>query len=250
MTTLSCPAKVNIFLAIKGRDDSGYHELETIMVRTKKIEDLIYIEPAEEFSFECDSLPAQGNTVLKAMDVLQEETGKSFKYKIRLEKKIPLQSGLGGGSSDAAAVMLFLNEKEGLGIEHSRLIELGAKVGMDVPFFLSGYQVARCTHYGEKLEELPDLPKDLEFEIHQSGVQISTEEAYVMWDERGKQSNAKSTDMIEAIEKQDAAGIVAALHNDFQTIFQFVSPQSLNDSNGLLLTGSGGAFCVFDVSGS
>jgi 4-diphosphocytidyl-2-C-methyl-D-erythritol kinase len=236
MTKLACSAKVNLFLAIRDRDSSGYHEIETILVRTPELQDFIHIEKATAPSFECDSLPAEGNTVLKVIKILEQETSRTFSYKIRLEKNIPPMSGLGGGSSDAAAIMLYLNEHEGLDLPHKRLMELAALVGMDVPFFISGHQVAFATHYGEIITPLPNLPENLQIEIHQTGKEVSTKTAYENWDASGKKSTASSKKIIQALENQDPNAIIANLHNDFQSTRPF--------GDGTILTGSGGAFCV------
>ena len=240
MTTLACPAKVNFFLAIRDRDSSGYHEIETILVRTKQLQDFIHIKKSATPSFECDSLPAEDNSVLKAIQILEQESNRKFSYQIRLEKHIPPMSGLGGGASDAAAIMLFLNKKENLKIPHKRLMELATKIGMDVPFFISGHQVALGTHYGEIITQLPDLPENLKIKIHLTDNQVSTKQAYKNHKPSSKISSSK---IIAAIKKQNPHKIIKHLHNDFQTNSSFS-----NSSNEMLLAGSGGAFFSVHVS--
>lgn len=248
MTTLACPAKVNLFLAIHGRDESGYHLIETVMARNYELQDFIHIERAEELSLECPTLAIDGNnTILKAIRVLEKESGRQLKYKMKLEKNIPPGSGLGGGSSNAAAVMLYLNEHEGLGFQHLDLVELGAKVGMDVPFFLSGAQVALATHFGEVITGLPDLPKEIEIKIHLTGIERSTKNAYAEWDKQGKASQSSSESLQKALLQEDPQAILENLHNDFQTIFPLPPLFDSSISEISLLTGSGGAFAVFRV---
>lgn len=225
MTTLSCPAKVNLFLAILDHDASGYHELDTVFARVPELADVLEIEPAPELSFECGAFPGEENTVMKALRLLETHTGRRFSYKIRLTKNIPLQSGLGGGSSDAASLLLYLNTHESLGLSPEELAELGAQVGMDVPFFLSGYAVARGTHYGEKITPLPPLSTKITLGF--TNIPISTKAAFAEWDKRGLQSTAPTY----------SPGV---LHNDFEQIFPNLSFKKPNT----VLSGSGGAYAI------
>lgn len=225
MVQISAPAKVNLFLAILSKDESGYHLLDTVFARVPELADVLEVEPAEELTFECNVFPGEDNTVMKALRLLEQKTGRRFTYKIRLIKNIPLQSGLGGGSSDAAAILLYLNETEKLGFTREELMELGAHIGMDVPFFLSGYDVARGTHYGEILEPLPPLPSETKLEIGFTNIPVSTKEAFAEWDKRGLRSNAPKY----------TPGV---LHNDFEQIFPDLSFKKPNN----VLTGSGGAY--------
>lgn len=227
MTRILAPAKVNLYLAILGKDESGYHLLDTVFVRVPELADVLEVEPAKELRFECSILPGEENTVMKAIRLLEQKTARHFTYKICLTKNIPLQSGLGGGSSDAAAMILYLNETEKLGLPPEELAELGTQIGMDVPFFLSGYEMARGTHYGEILEPLPPLPSETKIEIGFTSIPVSTKEAFDEWDQRGLKSNAPIY----------SPGI---LHNDFEQIFPDLSFKKLNT----VLSGSGGAYAV------
>lgn len=247
MITLSCPAKVNLFLAILGKDTSGYHEIDTVFVRVPELADTIEIEPADNFIFECETVPGYENTVVKAVLLLEEKTNRKFSYHIHLTKNIPLQSGLGGGSSDAAAILTYLNEHEKLGLTPDELMGLGTKIGMDVPFFISGYQVAHGTHYGEKIVELPSLPPELKLTIGFTGVKISTKEAYEKWDSSAKPNlppaettSHTSANFIAALRAQDSAVIIQNLHNDFERIFRDLSFKN----SSTVLTGSGGAYAI------
>ncbi len=242
MITLLCPAKLNLFLAIGEKDATGYHQIETIMVRNYELSDRIYVEEADELTLECETLPTdESNTIIKAIHVLEEASQQKFSYKIKLEKHIPAESGLGGGSSDAAAIMIFINEDQTLGFSHDQLMELGAKVGMDVPFFLSGHPVAHATHCGEKIQGLPDLPKEISFKIY-SGQAQSTAAAYKAWDESGQKSNAKIGKILEAIHTKNASEIIRHVHNDFELITP-LSPHN-EPASGWILAGSGGSFAA------
>jgi len=243
MSTLRCPAKVNLYLAILGRDPSGYHEIDTVFVRVPTLADELTIEPAEKLQIEF--LPGEGiepgdNTLSKAVQLLEAHTGRPFNYKIRVTKNIPLQSGLGGGSSDAASLLLYLNDHENLGLSPTELAALGAQVGMDVPFFLSGYEVARGTHYGEKITPLPALPPGLKITI-EPGRAISTQEAYARWDVAPELMNSKLQPLLLALQNQDAVALISAVHNDFE----YLIPECGLYSKTRHLCGSGGA--VFKV---
>ena len=238
MTTLTCPAKINLFLAIKSRYSSGYHEIETVLARVPELHDLIHIEPAEKFSFHCQTLPSEGNTVVKAIKLLEQETNTPLPYKITLEKHIPIQSGLGGASSDAAAILLHFNKS--LNIPKARLMELAAQIGMDVPFFVSGHEVALGTHYGEIITPLPNLPASLKIQIH-PGPKISTAEAYAAWQTRSEAECPSPAKLIAALKSGDTKAIIASLHNDFTS----------SSSPETTLSGSGGAsFVVHELDNS
>jgi 4-diphosphocytidyl-2-C-methyl-D-erythritol kinase len=244
MTTLFCPAKINLFLAIGPKDASGFHQLETVLMRVESLQDILHIEPAKKLEFTSAGSPEdESNLVLRAIRLLEQKTGKNFHYKIHLEKHIPLAAGLGGGSSNAASTLLFLNEAEKLGFTQKDLMELGAQLGMDIPFFISKYPMALGTHYGEKITPLPPAPKDLTFTIHE-GPKRSTAEAYAAWEASGKRSQANSEALVKAIYEQNTQGILEHVHNDFQTIF----PPDVPDEFGVLLSGSGGAYAVFHGS--
>lgn len=238
MQIISCPAKLNLFLAV-GKKVGDYHEIETVIMRAPKLEDFLHIEESEKFEFECKEIP-ENNSVVKAVELLKKRTGKNFNYKIRLEKNIPIKSGLGGGSSDAASILVFLNQKENLGISHNELMEIGSQIGMDVPFFISGYEVAFANHYGEKIKVLKSLPEDFDYEIHFTGIEISTKEAY---EKITKAYNKSAQKILDAIEASDTKKILENLHNDFE----YITPLSFrnNVSGKALLSGSGGAYAVF-----
>lgn len=242
MITLHCPAKLNLFLKIGPKDVTGYHFLDSILVRVDHLADRLMVEAADRLSLECESLPCdESNTVLKAIRVMEAATGRHFLYRIQLEKKIPVEAGLGGGSSNAASIMVFLNAQENLGISNEALLELGAKVGMDVPFFISGHPVAHASHYGEQIQALPDLPPNLKIELY-SGPAQSTAAAYQAWDAAQLTSTAEVGPMLEAIRAKDSGKIIQNLHNDFQKII--VLPPSLASDDGWILAGSGGAFAA------
>jgi 4-diphosphocytidyl-2-C-methyl-D-erythritol kinase len=149
---LGAPAKLNLFLEVLGRRDDGYHELDSVFAEID-LRDYLRIEPADTISLTVAG-PAAAN-------VPADETNLCWKAaaalgvgaEIALTKHIPAGSGLGGGSSDAAAVLLALDGLHGLGLPDERLFELARGLGADVPFFLVG-GLARCRGIGDEIEPL------------------------------------------------------------------------------------------------
>lgn len=182
------PAKVNLWLAVRGKRNDGYHELETLLLAIGLYDTLRFSarptgpitltcrrvwgdaaqdaagQPGEgdhtTVSPRCELLPeGEENLVYRAAQLLRERAGSQQGAAIELVKRIPMAAGLGGGSSDAAATLLAANRAWGLGWSRQRLAELGAELGSDVPFFLTG-GAALCRGRGEQIEpqHLPSLP--------------------------------------------------------------------------------------------
>ena len=165
------PAKVNLTLEILGKRDDGYHELRSIMqtidicdVLTFWDNEWIHIVPEYHRLPSTDSLAEldssnyfRKNLVYKAANLLKEETGYSGGALIQLKKNIPSAAGLGGGSSDAAAALKGLNRLWKLGLSNDELIEIGAKIGSDVAFFIHG-GTCLIKGRGEKVIPVKPLP--------------------------------------------------------------------------------------------
>ena len=155
------PAKVNICLQVTGKRDNGYHDLAMIMQRVG-LYDQLFVELTDNVSVQvvCPGLElAEGepNIVEKAARMFLERVGSKCGAQITIEKEIPAAAGLGGGSSDAAAVLMALNDLLGANLPQSELMEMGLHLGADVPFFLYG-QTAWATGVGEHLQPWPGVP--------------------------------------------------------------------------------------------
>jgi 4-diphosphocytidyl-2-C-methyl-D-erythritol kinase len=148
------PAKINLVLEVLGKRDDGYHEIRSL-VQTIGLCDVISFELADVISLECSepSLQTSDNLVVQAAELLREVTGCQKGVKIKLEKRIPWDVGLGGGSSDGAATLLALNRLWKLKLKTSDLIELAARLGSDIPFFIHG-GAALMEGRGEKVTPL------------------------------------------------------------------------------------------------
>ena len=191
MLCLRAPAKINLYLRVLGKRPDGYHELETVFERVDLADELAF-EASRELALTCDdpSLPCgEDNLVLRAARLLQQATGCGAGARIHLTKRIPIAAGLGGGSSDAAAAMVGLNQLWNLWLESSHLMELGASLGSDVPFFLAPTAFAVGRGRGEQCEPLPPEPP-LVHVLVVPPERLSTREVY-----KNKCGNALLTDL-------------------------------------------------------
>ncbi len=152
-------AKLNLTLEVVGRRDDGYHEVKTIL-QTIDLADRIEVVPAPALRVQCDdpSLDGPANLVWKAAERLAQHASVQPKARIRIQKRIPIGMGLGGGSSDAAAALVALNRLWGLGMTTEELAGVAAGLGSDVAFFLWG-GTALAQGRGEQIAPLPTLPR-------------------------------------------------------------------------------------------
>ncbi len=154
--TIAAPAKINLFLSVCGRRQDGYHILDTLMAKLHLADTLsigILDRPGIELACAGASIPdGEGNIAWRAAAALLAATGRQdIGVRIRIDKRIPVAAGLGGGSSDAAAVLLGLDHLLELGLGSRRLAELALDLGADVPFFVHPWPVARAGGIGERL---------------------------------------------------------------------------------------------------
>ena len=153
----SAPAKLNLFLHVLGRRSDGYHELETVFVPID-LADTLHLarrtDPSIERAGPMPGVAADDDLAVRAARLLQRASGTRAGVTIRIDKRIPMGAGLGGGSSDAATVLLALNRLWKLHWPRERLAELALQLGADVPFFVFG-EPAYARGVGEKLEPLP-----------------------------------------------------------------------------------------------
>ena len=156
MLTVYAPAKINLVLEVLGKDND-YHRISSI-VQSIDLCDVLNFQPDEKICFECDEPSLEhDNLVIQAATLLKEATKYSRGARIELYKHIPWGVGLGGGSSDAAATLLALNELWELRLSLSELVHLASKLGSDVPFFIPKGTVL-VEGKGEKVTPLPSLP--------------------------------------------------------------------------------------------
>ena len=177
----AAPAKINLSLRVLRRRDDGFHEIETQMAPIS-LYDSVQVEPAGAFEFRADdpALPmGQDNLVVRAADLFFSQIKREPRIRITLSKQIPHGAGLGGGSSDAAATLRLLNRFFDAKLPMEELSALAAKLGSDVPFFLSG-GAAICRGRGELIERVP-LPARLNLLLLKPAFGVATPWAYSRW---------------------------------------------------------------------
>ena len=161
--TCEAPAKINLYLAIKGKRPDGFHDLETRMVKITLADRLHLARLDSGITVDCpeSDLPTgEGNLVHRAAKSFFTALGTGGGVAIVLEKKVPIAAGLGGGSSDAAAVLRGLNTLYGLPFSVGQLVELARPLGADVPFFVDDCVVAWATGIGDKIQAEAVSPAD------------------------------------------------------------------------------------------
>jgi 4-diphosphocytidyl-2-C-methyl-D-erythritol kinase len=131
------PAKINLGLWIQGKRDDGFHELTTIFQEIPLF-DFLKLEEASEKILLCPGIENKDNLIMKAWQILENQVGRFLPAKITVTKNIPLQAGLGGGSSDAAHTLKALDSFLNLGIEQKILLKLASQLGSDTAFFIEG----------------------------------------------------------------------------------------------------------------
>ena len=233
------PAKLNLMLNVVGRRDDGYHLLESVFCLIDLC-DTIYLSVRDDKQIilqnpQADVLPEQDLTV-RAAKLLQDKTCSNYGVDIGLDKKIPMGGGLGGGSSDAATVLLVLNRLWQCGLSRLQLQEIALELGADVPFFIFG-QNAFVEGIGEKLTAI-NVPKRHYVVVYPS-VHVSTAKIF---NHEGLTRDSKHV-RISSLESD------ILLHNDLQEVVvaQYsdvaIALDLLQRYGEAIMTGSGS--CVF-----
>ncbi len=257
--TLQANAKLNLTLDIAGRREDGYHLLDSIMQSVTLSDRLhLVLQSGEGISVSTNHRILQGhdNIVERAARLFLKETGRKEGVLIELQKAIPISAGLGGGSADAAAVLLGLNLLCGQPLEQASLARLGLSLGADVPFCLTG-STARVGGVGEELEPLPPMP-ECSILILKKGRKPSTAEMYRRLDEALKRdgsflSGPFTPGTADALRHGDYSEICARLGNAFEAVWDHTALEAEIYSFGadrVSLSGSGPAcFALFSDSG-
>ncbi len=222
---IQTPAKVNLFLEILGKRADGYHEICTFFVAVGLCDHLEFEEEATgDIQLSCDN-PAvpvdKTNLIVRAAQLLRDRVGIRRGAMIRLAKRIPMQAGLGGGSSDAAATLVGLRKLWQLALSDEELEPLAAQLGSDVPFFLNGPS-AWGLGRGEILEPVR-LPTTLHFVLACPPRGLSTAEVYRQ--SRVPEVPVSPEPMRRAVQRGDIEAIAAHLHNRLQEAAEILAPE-------------------------
>jgi 4-diphosphocytidyl-2-C-methyl-D-erythritol kinase len=188
MLRLGSVSKINLALRIVGRLPDGRHELET-WFQAIDYGDEIELEPSRDLTLRCDDSalgPQEGNLAWKAADLLRRAAGVSDGVAIGLAKKVPYGAGLGGGSGDAAAVLVGCSRLWNLDWGPTKLEELGRELGADVPFLVRG-GAAWASGAGDRLEPCAGLDPGVRILVATPAVEVPTSWAYRTWDQMNPQ---------------------------------------------------------------
>lgn len=237
---LSAAAKVNLALEILRRRADGYHEIVTVM-QAVDLSDRVVLEEADilELRASAAGIPTDAtNLALRAAEALRVAAGTHRGVRITLDKRIPVAAGLGGGSTDAAAVLLGLNRLWGLRWPGGRLEEVAVGLGMDVPFFLRG-GAALATGRGETLEPL--ARGALALVLVNPGFGVSTAEAYGRIVSGMYSDGSWARAMAQALRSRRAARVAASLYNGLEPAVAALHPEVVRMKAALGAAGALGA---------
>lgn len=254
--TVRAPAKINLTLDVAGCRDDGYHLIDSVM-QAVSLYDIVTVhsKPAGGISLELsdERLPCDAtNTAWKAAEAFIHRTGLILPgLHIRVQKHIPCQAGLAGGSADAAGVLVALNQLTDARIDLDTLCDIGSEVGADVPFCVMG-GAARCTGTGSILAPLPPMPPCW-LVIARPSWGVSTAEAYRWLDRCSIARRPHTSVMVDAVCSGDLDTIGREVCNVFEPVMdlpevaEIRGRMRLHRAMGSAMTGSGSAvFGIFD----
>ena len=254
------PAKANLFLRVLARESSGYHGIETLFCLLDLADDLrADRRPGGEVTIEvlgADVGPAEQNLAVRAAGMVLQATGRRFGVHLTLEKRIPMQAGLGGGSSDAASALILTNQLAGNAVPRHELLQFAARLGSDVPFFLSEARLALAWGHGERMLRLPPLPAAPAL-LLVPPVGMPTAEAYA-WIDQGGEATRRGGLALDLDALRGWGDIARMAGNDFEAALFARKPalraafEALAGTHPLLcrLTGSGSAFLAVYRNGT
>lgn len=249
MITVKAPAKINLTLDVIGKREDGYHEVEMVMT-TIDLADRIDVALTDQSGIAVDCTAAYvptdaRNLAYQAAALMKEAYGIRQGIAIRIDKRIPVAAGLGGGSSDAAAVLRALKALLGLNVSREELAALGAHIGSDVPFFVyGGTAVARGR--GERIEPVP-APPPCWVVLAKPPLAVSTADVYRALRLDAIDQPPTSAAMVDALNRQDFAAVCRSLGNMLEAVTFSLHPEvrKLKErmqafgAEGVLMSGSG-----------
>lgn len=246
---LHAHAKINLCLDVIGRRPNGYHDVKMIMQSIGLYDELeITTRPDNEIVLECDNSelgPIEDNLIYRAAAKLRESSGNNTGLTIRLTKNIPVAAGMAGGSTDAAATLIGINELLQLGKSHEDLREIGVTLGADVPYCIEGGTYL-SEGIGEILTRLPDAPSCY-LVIAKPDISVSTKFVYEHLILNDSTIHPDVDGMIDAIKSGSLQGVTDRLSNlladvteQEYTIIRHMKQVLLNNGAlGALMSGSG-----------
>lgn len=217
MFTLNAPAKINWFLRVMGKRKDGYHDIESLL-QCISLYDVLTLEKSDALELITDApIPTEQNIVYKAAIALKDAAGISNGARITLEKRIPLEAGMGGGSSDAACTLMGLKKLWGLDIPERGLFSIAERLGSDVPFFLNYFlngPSAVVSGRGERAQPV-SIRKSCVILLLKPPVGVSAQWAYSGLSSFGK-PEIDIEAIIKTINEGDYAALGGMLKNDLE----------------------------------
>lgn len=238
-------AKVNLSLSVLGKREDGYHELDTVM-QSISLYDTVYIEKSDKIAVECGEFGGEDNIAFKTAAAFFKASGINAGAEIKIEKRIPSAAGMGGGSADAAAVLVGLDKLYEAKLSYEKLLKIAVKLGADVPFLIRG-GTARAKGIGEILEPIKPIG-GCYFLIAKGESKPSTGEMFRLLDsaDYNKPDIEKTA---TAINSQDMVSLLASMDNSFAALWREsrIKAELLKtDADAVSLSGSGPAwFAVY-----
>lgn len=246
---VNAPAKVNLHLAVGLLGDDGYHPVETVM-HTLALADEVTFLPAAHFEFTCTAdlgIPPESNLAYRAARAMEERFGYSLDVAISVEKRIPAGAGLGGASTDAAAVIAGLAAQWGIDAGEPALHEVARTLGADVPFFLIG-GAARLTGRGDIVASvLP--PLDAPLTVARPAEPVPTVAAYRAFDALAPVAAPDPVVLEDALYAGDVRAVAGALYNAMTPSSVGLVP-AIADALGLVSSATGVLGAAMSGSGS
>jgi len=246
---IKAPAKINLFLEVLNKRKDGYHNIETLFLKIKLFDKLKLrlIKNTIKISCKHPDVPEnESNLVYKAARLLRQKTGTDKGVHISIEKNIPVFAGLGGGSSDAAAVLRGLNKLWALNLDQKELLIIARKIGADVPFFVTDYKMAIGKSKGERFTALAIDPK-FWILLLKPKISVSTKQAYEGLSSsltRTKKDvkllvHALKSKRMELIEKRLFNRLETVVFKQFKQLKEIKQMISARGVRAVLMSGSG-----------
>ena len=248
--TVSANAKINLYLDITGLREDKYHNIETVM-HTVDLRDSVTVslDDSGRIRLTCDKpyIPTdEKNIAHKAAALFLSEAGKKKGVSIAIKKRIPVGGGLGGSSTDGAAVLSALNYLLGKPFSEDELLVLSSKLGADVPFCLKK-GAALCSGIGDEITPLPTLKSTFAVIIKPT-FSLNTKEMYSRFDSSEKLPAPDKEKIIKAVRDNDFSSVTANLYNAFWSAAKLLRPEIAKFPG--LLAGSGAQGACMSGSGS
>ncbi len=243
MLKLIAHAKINLFLDVHDKRPDGYHNVSTIMQNVTLADEITLLPHESGVDVVYQDYPVSDfkhDLIISAWRALAERTGRDMSFSASVKKVIPAAAGLGGGSADAAATLIGLNELFELHLSDAQLREIAASIGADVSFFING-GTALAVGAGEVLSPKPPLP-DCEVVIIKPAIDIATDRAYQDLDEFTEPIESTGPEaLLTALSTGDYTGVCRALFNSFEPVIMAKHPEVRKVKEAALAAGADAA---------